>query len=64
VNHCPSVVIEIDLFSPTSAKTSARCQLVGAGRNVFIVFRHGVSSSRLGIRLSILTIITKHCSTR
>lgn len=28
------------------------------------LFRHGVSSSRLGIRLSILTIITKHCSTR
>ena len=27
VNHCLSVVIEIDLFSPTSAKTSARCQL-------------------------------------
>ena len=39
VNHCLRVVIEIDLFSPTSAKTSARCQLVGAGRNIFIVLQ-------------------------
>ena len=39
VNHCLRVVIEIDLFSPTSAKTSARCQLVGAGRSVFIVLQ-------------------------